>query len=68
MKRLPSYSTWVSVSEARSARVSGQDAHGAAPADSGDAVLQLLFQHQSQEAAADVAADGLVEFVINRPR
>ena len=34
----------------------------------GDAVLQFLFQHQGEEAAGDVAADGLVEFVINRPR
>src|ERR1700753_243899 len=37
-------------------------------ADRGDAVLQFLFQHQGEEAAGDVAADGLVEFVINRPR
>ena len=34
----------------------------------GDAVLQFLFQHQGEEAAGDVAADGLVEFMINRPR
>src|SRR6202034_2513411 len=37
-------------------------------AHGGDAVLQFLFQHQGEEAAGDVAADGLVEFVINRPR
>src|SRR5208282_761602 len=34
----------------------------------GDAVLQLLFQHEGEEAARDVAANGLVEFVKDRPR
>ncbi len=34
----------------------------------GEAILQLLFQHQREEAAGDVTADCLVELVIDRPR
>jgi len=36
-------------------------------ADIGDTVLQLLFQRQGEEAARDVAANGLVELVKDRP-
>ena len=72
-KRLPSCSISVSVNEfevgqnigpgdARGARLCDRPAHG------GDPVLQLLFQHQREEAARDVAADGLVELVKDRAR
>jgi hypothetical protein len=33
----------------------------------GNAVFQFLLQHQRQEAAEDMAAKGLVEFVEDRP-
>jgi len=33
----------------------------------GDAIFQFLLQHQRQEAAEDVAANGLVELVEDRP-
>src|SRR5271156_3827352 len=34
----------------------------------GDAVLELLFQHEGKETARDVAANGLVELMKDRPR
>ena len=37
-------------------------------AERGDAILQLLLQHQGEEAAGHVAANGLVELVKDRPR
>jgi len=39
---------------------------GAGAAERGDAVLQCLLQHQGEEAAEHVAADGLVELVEDR--
>jgi hypothetical protein len=54
--------------------MAGQDPLSAAVAaggrlgESGGAVLQLLFQYEGEEAARDVAANGLVEFVKDRPR
>ena len=64
-KRLPSCSTSVSVSESRSAMTAGQEAR--APCRRGEAGLQLGLQHEREEAAGDVAADGLVELVEDRP-
>ncbi len=39
-----------------------------AGAGCGEAVFQLLLQHEREEAAGDVAADRFVELVIDRPR
>ena len=39
---------------------------GGRPGKGGDAVFQLLLQDEREEAARDVAADGLVELVIDR--
>jgi phosphopantothenoylcysteine synthetase/decarboxylase len=64
MNRLSSHSISVSVSESRSAMIRP----GAYAADRRDAVFQHLLQHQPEEAAEHVAANGLVEFVENRPR
>jgi len=41
---------------------------GGRRAEAGDAVFQLLLQDEREEAARDVTADGLVEFVINWTR
>src|SRR6202051_5151879 len=76
-KRLPSCSTSVSVSESKVGENIGPGTalRGVAVGGRlgrigriGDAVLQLLFQHEGEEAAGDVAANGLVEFVKDRPR
>src|ERR1700691_6122141 len=68
-KRLPSCSTSVSVSDnigpgAAFCCV----AVGSWLAQIGDAVLELLFQHEGKETARDVAANGLVELMKDRPR
>ena len=64
MKRLPSCSISVSVSESRSAMISGQEPERPSAAmRSSSAALQ----HQREEAAEHVAADGLVELVEDRP-
>ncbi len=60
MKRLPSCSTSVSVSESRSARISGQLAEVC------DAVLQHLLQHEGKETARDVPPDRVIEFMEDR--
>src|SRR5271166_3235857 len=39
-----------------------------AGAGAGEAVFQLLLQNEGEEAAGDVAADRLIQFVIDRPR
>src|SRR5208337_3333533 len=41
---------------------------GDAGAGAGEAVFQLLLQNEGEEAAGDVAADRLIQFVIDRPR
>jgi hypothetical protein len=64
MKRLPSYSISVSVSASRS----GDDLRpGACAAEACNLLLQLGLEHQREEAAEHVAADGLIELVENRP-
>ena len=40
---------------------------GAGSAERGDAIFQRRFQHQRQEAAEHVAANGLVQLVEDRP-
>jgi hypothetical protein len=62
---------------ARSARLAARRGEGVeigedrgprgALAEGGDAALQLDLQHQGEERAEDMAADGLVELVEDRP-
>ena len=70
---MPSCSTSVSVSELRSARMSGQEPLSASPSAVGLPRLAMrssssFFKHEGEEAARDVAANGLVELVKDRPR
>ena len=64
---MPSCSTSVSVSEFEIGDDVGQEV-GAVRSRAAMAVFQLLLQHEREEAAGDVAADRLIQLVIDRPR
>jgi hypothetical protein len=64
VKRLPSCSISVSVSESRSAMISGQEPERPSAAMRSSSAF---FSNQGKEAAEHVAADGLVELVEDRP-